>query len=190
MANAGGPMPPGPGYDPLAGPSAPAPLDPDLTRVSLASAALWSAILGGFAAGVGGVAAWQRRRAPRPATLVVPEGERVAPVRITADEVAGALAGPLRGYRVVALGPVPADAAVGTCGDAGVLPSELVSAIERFAATPGPSPALLVTDLAQLDRPGPESPAEALARAVDGRFPLFVVDAPPSWAAFTPEAAA
>lgn len=147
---------------------------------------IFPSALGGATIGLGIGALALRALRVRPVRLVAPQSAPTPPVRLTRDQIAAALAGPLAGLRVVCLGPAPNGASVIRSEDRGALPAELVAAVERLAATPGPPPALLITDPGALDRTGRAPPARVLARAVDGRFPLYVVDGPEEWAAYAP----
>jgi hypothetical protein len=147
---------------------------------------IFPSALGGATIGLAVGALALRALRVRPVRLVAPQSAPTPPVRLSADQVADALAGPLAGMRVVCLGPAPNGARVIRPEERGALPAELVAAVERLAATPGPSPALLITDPGALDRTGRAPPARVLARAVDGRFPLYVVDGPEEWAAYVP----
>ncbi|MDP2313234.1 MAG: hypothetical protein Q8P41_10040 [Pseudomonadota bacterium] len=154
---------------------------------------LWAVLLAGFGFGAGMVLAEGKRKARVPATLAaLSPGAAVAPLRLGPDAVDAALAGPLAAHRVVCAGALAnAPAHVVPCVEPGVLPVELVAAVEALAAGPGAPVALLVTDLAALDAPGGRMPpAEALAVAVAGRFPLYVVGGPAGWEAWSPSVAA
>lgn len=140
---------------------------------------LWAVLLAGVGVGVGSVLADGTRKGRVPARLAgAPIEAPIAPVHLAPDAVAAALAGPLAGHRVVCAGPFEAHPSIVPCLEAGVLPAELVAAVEALAARPGLPVALLVTDLGFLDAPGGRKKVDALGAAVGGRFPLFVVDRP------------
>jgi hypothetical protein len=144
---------------------------------------LWAVLLAGVGVGVGSVLADGGRKSRVPARLAATDaGPHIAPVRLDLAGVAAALAGPLADHRVVCAGPHDSHPSVLACLEAGVLPTELVAAVEALAARPGLPVALLVTDLATLDAPGGRPTAEALNAAVGGRFPLYVVGGPAGWA--------
>lgn len=165
---------------------------PGLSQVAApARAAIFinSALLGGVGVGLGAGIVWLRRGRARVPRLSTPASAAAAVVRLGAESLADVVDGPLRQYRVVLLdapdAPGPSRPHVFRCEEAGVTPRELVLAVEALAATAGPPVALLVTDLSALDRPGPSGAAAALVDAVAGRFPLYVVDGPDEWAAWT-----
>ena len=136
-------------------------------------------------------------RRPRTAARLAfaSEHEPVAPTRLRTEDVAEALSGPLKDYRVVILGElVDAEGRaleldeqglnIVRCLEDAPLPEELVTAVERTAALGGPPPALLVTDAGRLDRPGPPDPVISLDRRVAARFPLWIVNGPQDWQAW------
>ena len=136
------------------------------------------------------VALWGRR--PRRRARL--EGDQdypvIEPTRVGSRDVIAALdGGPLGGMRVVVVGAKPDACTPGiACLDTAPLPVELVAAVERLAAVPGPPVALLVTKIDRVDSHGRVEQVVALGRAVAGRFPLWVVDGPDGWRAWTPGA--
>jgi hypothetical protein len=190
-ASVGGP-PPGAGGQP---PSLGSP--PGLAAVAApaqASILVNGALMAGVGVGIGAAVVWLRRGRARAARLAVPPLTPVEPVRITGPSVDAVVDGPLAAHRIVVLdtpeAPGPSRPHVFRCEEQGVTPRELVLALESLAATPGPPVALLVSDLSALDRPGPSGVAGALAEAVAGRFPLYVVGGPDTWASWPDQAAA
>ena len=148
-----------------------------------ASLVLWGVLAAAFGLGLALAARWLGRRSEGAARLspAPPQGT-VAPVTLDAGDLDAALAGPLREHRIVALGEVPdGHPALFAVEDRGPLPGEVVAAVEGLAATSGPAPALLITDVGLLDRPGRESALDALDRRVARRFPMWVVDGPAEW---------
>ena len=131
-----------------------------------------------------------RGRRPRRLALLedVDDQPMIDPMRVDPGDVVAALDhGPLSGTRVVVVGEKPAARApMIACLEEAPLPSELTAAVERLAAVPGPTVTLLVTDIDRLDSPGRTEPVEALQKAVGGRFPLWIVDGPEGWRAWTP----
>ncbi len=128
-------------------------------------------------------------RKPRGASrLAAPGKQPIAPVQLTADQVAAVLQGPLADHRVVLLGEAPDGGGdVVRCLEEHPLPEELVTAVEQLAVSPGPPVALLVTDPELLDRAGPTDPAISLSKRVARRFPLYVVDGPEQWEGWNSE---
>ena len=149
---------------------------------------LWAVTFVTLALGFSVTVALSGRRPRAAARLAAPgESQTVAPTRLSSEDVAQALQGPLKDYRVVLLGDLMGEAGEADeenlvrCVEQSPLPEELVVAVERIAAVSGPPPALLVTDAQLLDRPGPPDPLISLDRRVASRFPLWVVDGPPNW---------
>jgi hypothetical protein len=151
-------------------------------------------LMAGMGVGMGATMVWLRRGRVRAARLAVPPMTPLEPVRISGQSVDDVVDGPLAAHRIVVLdtsdAPCPSRPHVFRCEEQGVTPRELTLAVETLAATPGPPVALLVSDLSALDRPGPSGAARALADAVAGRFPLYVVDGPDAWAAWPEQVAA
>ena len=135
------------------------------------------------------VALWGRRPQRRARLAGDRDHPVIAPIRVDAEEVTAALEdGPLTGMRVVVVGAIPEACAAGiACLDPEPLAVELVAAVERLAAVPGPTVALLVTEIDRLDSHGRVEPVVALERAVAGRFPLWVVDGPGLWQMWPPD---
>jgi len=146
--------------------------------------AIWAVLLVGFGLGLGVTISIMGRRSRPVARLagVEMEGEH-APVRLQMSQVPAALAGPLSGHRVIAVGEADELELEGVipCLDRGPLPDELVAAAEALSLTEGPSPALLILDADSLDRPGPAEAVVDLAAALSGRIPVWVVDGPEQW---------
>ena len=136
------------------------------------------------------VALWGRRPRRRARLERDQDHPVIEPTRVEARDVIAALdSGPLRCMRVVVVGTKPDARASGiACLDTAPLPVELVAAVERLAAVPGPAVALLVTEVDSVDSHGRIEPVVALGRAVGGRFPLWVVGGPAGWRAWTPGA--
>jgi hypothetical protein len=130
---------------------------------------LWAALLSVGGAVLGRGLLRLRSAASAPARLAVTPPV-IAPRRIAASELEAACAALIATHRVVVLGPAPPGTIA--CLDAHPLPGELVAAVEALALSPGPSPALLVTDPTLL-APGSD-PVGELERRVGGRFPLVV----------------
>ena len=202
----GGDPGPGGGSDPIPGggddsrpdpiPASDQPIVPDRSTVADPTRAaerpssfapgltLWAVLFALLGTGLALAPSWlgRRNRGPAPLDPQPPTGT-VAPIRLRARDVDGALDGPLEGHRVIVLGPIPDErGGLIRCQQRAPLPDELVAAVEGIAASEGPRPALLVTDAARLDRPGRAPAVEALAARVGGRFPLWVVDGPGDWA--------
>ncbi|RME27275.1 MAG: hypothetical protein D6798_04935 [Deltaproteobacteria bacterium] len=144
---------------------------------------MWAAFFAGLGAVVGAGLLWARRRPPRPARLAIPPGPAIAPRRVAVDQLDRLIGDRLAGYRVVLLGEERPGCIA--CLDAAVLPGELVAAVERLAAVAGPPVALVVAEPGRLEPPVGTDPRRALAAAVDGRFPLWVVDGPAEWEPLT-----
>lgn len=82
-------------------------------------------------------------------------------------------------HRVIIVGD-PDEASPFCLSNKPALAQEIIAAVEWFAATPGLPVALWVSDAGRLGQA--RDPIQHLAALVGGRFPLYVVDGPATWA--------
>jgi len=156
------------------------------------SFSLGSYLLGALLLIILGLVAWfvrsSARQAVRPARLTPPLPQRDIPPRsITAEELPAWLASEAEHWQLVVLGALPGgDGAEGTPphhqAEPGCSPGELVSACEAVSVGSEQRVALLITEPGALDRGEDPSPLQELQQRVAGRFPLWVVAGPASWA--------
>lgn len=122
----------------------------------------------GVAVALAGRARFAAQRIPTEARAVTLGSHQ--PIRVDPNDIESLLAGPWRGYLVLALGPAPR----GTRATSLLhpLPEELVAEAEELAGRTREPVGILVTDPDRLEEVGPMAPLEALARHAAGRLPL------------------
>ncbi len=148
---------------------------------------LWFVLAGALGVGTWAGSVWFGRRPPGVCRLDESPAAFLPPTRLEWEHLDQALSGPLSGYRVVCLGELEHQTGnVIPCIEQSPLPTELLRAVERLAATVGPPVALLLTAPDLLDLPGGADSLETLEKAVAGRFPLWVVDGPCRWQDWQP----
>lgn len=140
---------------------------------------LWGAVSLAFLVGLGGALAWlrwSRSAAPVPLDVAVAPG---APTTVASHDELPEILGELGPRRLVIVGPTPMILPANirpVQSPTGILPDELVDAIEALALRGGDPVAVLVMDADALDRPTHGTALQRLEAALAGRCPLVVLD--------------